>query len=165
MDSQDDEEILEFTSEISTDRGPVIIKTEIDEHSITVLPIWNSQSVGKLRSIVHPDLIFLGDITVNDDVRISSGFFGSLFGRTRTVSLRRSGIGSAMMHQFLQAVLNQGVGEVFGYVTAGDLHRTPNLLRWYARFGFESRDARVPPEMIWMPPETICEVVWKSSSG
>lgn len=75
------------------------------------------------------------------------------------VNFQGKGIGSELLGRLCSWCFRNGVTEVFGSVTAGDLEETPTLLEWYAKRGFTSH-----PPLEECLEGSVAMVVWKSAS-
>jgi N-acetylglutamate synthase-like GNAT family acetyltransferase len=91
----------------------------------------------------------LADIRVNDFAPRRCSRLPE-FLRRRPKALLGEGIGRELLRRFLQEADASGVREIYGSVTGDDLQRSPFLLGWYERHGFQilEPDAECIPQAI-----------------
>ncbi len=115
---------------VANDDAFIILEARID--GIRVGRAVCSRDGGRLQ---------LGDIEVELEMPRSHRSLASRLTRRLTgctpMQLRGRGIGRELLKRVLQAADSAGVSEVWGNVTQADLERSPFLLTWYQRYGFE----------------------------
>ncbi|MEX0777189.1 MAG: hypothetical protein WD042_15905 [Phycisphaeraceae bacterium] len=98
------------------------------------------QKVGWATAEVSGSRVQLCDIHVRDDVTPPRSAFIRLLSpamRRDIQSYRGQGIGGLLLRHLLREADAMAAEEVWGFVVQDDLSRSPFLLEWYGRHGFE----------------------------
>lgn len=110
---------------------------EQDGTSLDLYAQVDGQQVGKALCTIIGATLTIHDLEVKDSYRAPAhSLFQWLGFRRRPVSLRRHGIGTALIHHLFEISRQLGVHEMRGSVVRNDIDRFPGLLAWYKRFGF-----------------------------
>ena len=107
------------------------------------LKIWARSprgTVGYASGCISKDRLCLGDLKVDDSAPVSyplaNNFLVDLFGPYKNLNFRGLGIGSRLLHAFINAAKQLRIREIWGSVTEGGVKETPYLLDFYKRHGF-----------------------------
>ncbi len=102
---------------------------------------WCQRRVGAAACILEGTILKIGDLKVKDDFFLPWPFAHNiliLLGvPCRRLNFRGLGIGTALLNRIISEADQSGISLLWGSVTASDIAKTPYLLDWYQRMGFE----------------------------
>ena len=79
-----------------------------------------------------------GDIYIRDDSDPAENIMGSLMKPIKAISYRRCGLGTALLKFIFKCAGERQITSIYGYAVKKDVAKTPWLLKWYFKHGFES---------------------------
>src|SRR5689334_21972571 len=122
---------------MSVERITYEFEADDDDGHFEARAMLGDVCVARATGMKDGDRVELADICVRDDVRPPYPIFNRrllwLFGRRRSLQLRKQAIGTTLLRRFIREADLAGVREVWGSVMAGAIEEQPHLLPWYER--------------------------------
>lgn len=115
------------------------VSLEESETWLFALVIWKRTLVGRISCVIsESNDLEIGDIIIFEDPLLpKNGFFSRHPFQRPHRNFRNLGLGTAMLHFVVEQAQKMKVKGISGFVTQEDAQKTPYLLNWYQKNGFE----------------------------